>query len=74
MHCSTGGGVALQLEAPGGGTQVISRSNSHTSVGCKLGTPVGARVGATVGTMLGGVVGDFDGMVEGSSVGLVVGN
>jgi hypothetical protein len=28
-HCSTGGGVALHDEAPVGGTQAISRSNSH---------------------------------------------
>jgi hypothetical protein len=28
-HCSTGGGVALHDEAPAGGTQAISRSNSH---------------------------------------------
>jgi hypothetical protein len=31
-HCSTGGGVALHEEAPEGGTQVISISNSHVSL------------------------------------------
>ena len=62
-HCATGGGAALQLVDPGGGIQVVSKSNSHTSVdgavvvgGGSVGKVVSEAVGSTSCVVVGEAV------------------